>query len=305
MLTFLDSLISRPGITDIVINGGEGLWFDCGSGLQRDDAWVADRHDVRKLGRELIALGGRHIDIAVPCADVRLPTGIRAHVVLDPISGSGTLISLRIPRAQPMSTQDLLEAGSLTAVQLEFLNVAVRGRKNLLISGGSGTGKTTLLGALLGEAPENERIVVIEDLAELRSSHPHMVHLEARQPNIEGAGEVTTQELLRQALRMRADRLILGECRGSELMVLLTALNTGHSGGGSTLHANSLDDVPTRLEALGHLAGLSPLALAAQAISAFDVLIHLERNEGIRRVHSIGVLDKDPSGHLSVKICHV
>lgn len=304
MLTFLDSLISRPGITDIVINGENGLWFDCGSGLQREDAWVANRQQVRKLGRELIALGGRHIDIATPCADVRLPTGIRAHVVLDPISGSGTLISLRIPRALPMTIQDWCDAGSVTARQGEFLRGVIGERKNILISGGSGTGKTTLLGALLGEVPENERIVVIEDLAELRSSHPHMVHLEARQPNIEGAGEVTTQELLRQALRMRADRLILGECRGSELMVLLTALNTGHSGGGSTLHANSLEDVPTRLEALGHLAGMPPLALAAQAISAFDVLIHLERTEGSRRVQSIGVLGKDPSGHLKVKTCH-
>lgn len=304
MLEALDRVLARETATDILINGDAGMWVDYGAGLQREDSWIANASQVRDLGRELIALGGRHIDMATPCADVRLPNGVRAHVVLDSIARVGTLISLRIPRARPLTLDDFVTSSVLSPQQAAELAEAVATRQNILVTGGSGTGKTTLLGALLGEVPGSDRIITIEDIAEIQTNHAHVVGLEARQANAEGVGEITTQDLLRQALRMRADRLVLGECRGAELMVLLSALNTGHQGGGSTLHANSIGDVPIRLEALGHLAGLVPRALAAQAVTAFDVVIHLERFQGSRRLGAMGRLIRDELGLLKVTPWH-
>lgn len=168
----------------------------------------------------------------------------------------------------------------------------------MLISGASGTGKTTLLGALLGEAPHTERLVVIEDLSELQITHPHVVSLEVRQPNVEGVGGIDVATLIREALRMRPDRLIVGECRGAEIAALLMALNTGHDGGAGTIHANSLADVPARLEALGALAGLSVAALTRQAASGIDTVIHLEKVGGVRRIASMGRLVISDGGRL-------
>jgi pilus assembly protein CpaF len=170
----------------------------------------------------------------------------------------------------------------------QALREAVAQRRNLLLTGAGGTGKTTLLAALLAEAAPRERIVVIEDVAELDIAHPHVVRLEARQANLEGSGRVGLDLLLREALRMRPDRLVVGECRGAELRELLAALNTGHDGGAGTLHANSVDDVPARLEALGSVAGMSAEAVARQAVSAFDLVVHLERRDGGRRVGGVG-----------------
>jgi len=275
-------------VTDLFVNGDRGLWIDRGAGAEREVAWSADEDAVRALAVRLIARGGRHIDEATPAVDVRLGRGIRVHAVLPPVSSAGTLISVRVPRAAGFPLAALARTGMVDESQEAVLREAVAGRRNLLVTGAGGTGKTTLLAALLGEAPDCERLVLIEDVAELRVDHPHVVSLEARQANLEGAGRVGLDALLREALRMRPDRLVVGECRGVELRELLAALNTGHDGGAGTLHANSLHDVPARLEALGATAGLSPDAVARQTVSAFDLVLHLERVDGRRRLAGIG-----------------
>ncbi|MGI9821753.1 TadA family conjugal transfer-associated ATPase [Agromyces sp. Marseille-Q5079] len=275
-------------VTDLFVNGATGLWVDRGHGAERQHAWTADEAAVRALAVRLIARGGRHIDEATPAVDVRLGRGIRVHAVLPPLSTAGTVMSIRIPRPGGFTLSSLAHDGAITADEERLLRDAVVQRKNLLVTGAGGTGKTTLLAALLAEAPSHERILVIEDVAELQVAHPHVVSLEARQANIEGTGRIGLDTLLREALRMRPDRLVVGECRGAELRELLSALNTGHDGGAGTLHANSLADVAARLEALGSVAGMSPAAVARQAVSAFDLVVHLERLDGRRRLSGIG-----------------
>ena len=188
------------------------------------------------------------------------------------------------------------------AVPVADVRLLVERRTNVLVTGAAGSGKTTLLSALLGEASPQERIIAIEDVAELRPRHPHFVSLEARQPNLEGAGGLGLARLLREALRMRPDRLVLGECRGEEIRELLSALNTGHDGGGGTLHANSLDDVPARLEALGALAGLDATAVARQAVSALGAVLHVERVAGLRRLAGVATLALDARSRLVVEL---
>ncbi|GAA1843766.1 TadA family conjugal transfer-associated ATPase [Agromyces salentinus] len=280
-------------VTDLFVNGARGLFVDRGDGARHEPAWAADEAAVRALAVRLIAKGGRHIDEATPAVDVRLGRGIRVHAVLPPVATTGTLLSIRIPRPGGFTLASLAASGAITADDAARLRDAVLRRENLLVTGAGGTGKTTLLAALLAEAPAHERIVVIEDVAELQVAHPHAVVLEARQANIEGTGRIGLDALLREALRMRPDRLVVGECRGAELRELLSALNTGHDGGAGTLHANSLADVATRLEALGAVAGMSPGAVARQAASAFDLVVHLERVDGRRRLAGIGRLRLD------------
>jgi pilus assembly protein CpaF len=286
----LAEFASDGPVTDLFVNGEQGLWIDRGAGPAREPRWTATEPEVRALAVRLIARGGRHVDEATPAVDVRLGRGIRVHAVLPPLSSSGTLISVRVPRVAGFSLAALARAGMLDPAQEESLRRAVAERRNLLVTGAGGTGKTTLLGALLAEAPHRERIVLLEDVAELRLDHPHVVALEARQANLEGSGRIGLDVLLREALRMRPDRLVVGECRGPELRELLAALNTGHDGGAGTLHANSLDDVPARLEALGATAGMTADAVARQAVSAFDLIVHLERHDGRRRVAQVGRL---------------
>ncbi len=284
----LAPFVADPGVTDILVNGPGDAWVDRGSGLERVPPLGLPEPQLRELAVRLIALGGRHVDEATPCVDTRLSDGIRVHVVLPPISPAGTLLSIRLPRVRRLSLTDLAEAGFFETVPLPSVIELVQTRRNLLITGAGGSGKTTLLAALLGAAAPGERIVAIEDVAELGVAHPHFVSLEARQPNLEGAGGLGLPRLLREALRMRPDRLVLGECRGAEIRELLGALNTGHDGGAGTLHANSLHDVPARLEALGALAGLSPEAVARQAVSAIGAVLHLERVDGMRRLAAVG-----------------
>lgn len=293
-------------VTDLFVNGEAGLWLDAGRGLAHEPGWHCDESRLRELAVRLIALGGRHIDEASPCVDVRLADGIRVHAVLPPVSSTGTLLSIRLPHAERLSLAALVDAGlcgagEAASAQLTRLRAAVRDRENLLITGAAGSGKTTLLAALLSEAPASERIVAIEDVAELRIAHPHVVALESRQANLEGAGRIGLQSLLREALRMRPDRLVLGECRGEEIRELLAALNTGHDGGAGTLHANSLRDVPARLEALGALAGMSPEAVARQTVSAIGLVLHLERRDGVRRLAQVGRFAVDARGRLALE----
>jgi pilus assembly protein CpaF len=247
-----------------------------------------------------MALGGRHIDEATPCVDARLHDGIRVHAVLPPVSTRGTLLSIRLPRVRRLSLTDLASAGFFPHGGRELVAALVARRENVLVTGAGGSGKTTFLSAMLGAAPPAERIVAIEDVAELRVDHPHVVSLEARQANLEGAGAVSLERLVREALRMRPDRLVLGECRGAEVRELLAALNTGHDGGAGTLHANSLADVPARLEALGALAGMSPDAIARQTVSAIGIVLHLERRDGVRMLAQTGRFELDARGRLRV-----
>lgn len=278
-------------VTDMFVNGEAGLFLDRGSGVEPVIGWRASEREVRDLAVALVGLGGRHLDDQAPCVDVRLDSGIRVHAVLAPISTTGTALSIRIPRVRAADLDTLATLGAFDARQQRWLRGLVSERANILITGGTGTGKTTLLSALLSEVPPAERIVTIEDVAELRPRHPHHVALEARQANLEGAGGITLARLVRESLRMRPDRLVVGECRGEEVRELLTALNTGHDGGAGTLHASGLHDVPARLEALGALAGMDAVALARQAVSAFTMVLHLDRAPGgIRRVRHAGRL---------------
>lgn len=278
-------------VTDIFVNGADGLFLDRGNGAEPAVGWRASEREVRDLAVALVSLGGRHLDDQAPCVDVRLDSGIRVHAVLAPVSVTGTALSIRIPRVRAADLEALAALGAFEARQQTWLLSLVAERANVLITGGTGTGKTTLLSALLSEVSHAERIVTIEDVAELRPRHPHHVALEARQANLEGAGGITLARLVRESLRMRPDRLVVGECRGEEVRELLTALNTGHDGGAGTMHASGLRDVPARLEALGALAGMDAVALARQAVSAFTVVLHLDRAPGgVRRIRQAGRL---------------
>lgn len=296
----LAPLLADPLVTDVFVNGPRDVWVDRGGGLERQASFGFRETELRDLAVRLVALGGRHVDEANPCVDTRLHDGIRVHAVLPPISPQGTLLSVRIPRSKPLSLADLETAGFFELIPKQAVTALVAQRKNLLITGAGGSGKTTLLSALLGEAAATERIVAIEDVAELRVRHPHFVSLEARQANLEGAGGLGLARLLREALRMRPDRLVLGECRGSEIRELLGALNTGHDGGAGTLHANSLADVPARLEALGALAELNATAIARQAVSAIGAVLHVERRDGVRRLAQLGSFGLDARDRLVV-----
>ncbi|WP_308215098.1 TadA family conjugal transfer-associated ATPase [Okibacterium sp. HSC-33S16] len=288
-------------VTDLFFNGEQGgFWVDRGDGLLRDDSLALSEKDIRTLAVRLIALGGRHIDEATPCVDVRLQGGVRVHAVLSPISVTGTLLSIRVPQVRRLSLAELGDAGMFDAQHASVLARAVTDRTNLLITGAAGSGKTTLLGALLATAPATERIVAIEDVAELGVDHPHFISLESRQANLEGAGAIGMDRLVREALRMRPDRLVVGECRGAEVRELLAALNTGHDGGAGTLHANSLVDVPARVEALGALAGMTPDAVARQTVSAIGLVLHLERVGGVRRLARLGRFELDGQGRLAI-----
>lgn len=279
--------LGDPAVTDLFVNGDDGMYADRGDGPERVPEWRASEVDVRELATALIGLGGRHIDHANPCVDVRLP-GLRVHAVLPPVAPGGTAISVRVARSADLDLDGLQRRGMLDAADRGRLDGLVASRANVLVTGAAGCGKTTLLAAMLSQVPPNERIVTIEDVAELQIRHPHHVRLEARQANLEGAGGIDLARLVREALRMRPDRLVVGECRGAEVRELLGALNTGHDGGAGTLHANGLIDVPARLEALGALAGLDDAALARQVTSAIDVVLHLERRAGRRVLAGAG-----------------
>ncbi|MFH8249293.1 TadA family conjugal transfer-associated ATPase [Microbacterium sp. B2969] len=291
----LAPFLDDPDVTDLFVNGADGLFVDRGAGARRVAGWRATEEDVRQLAVALIGLGDRHLDDASPAVDVRLDGGIRVHAVLPPVAPEGTAISIRVPRFGVPALDELERRGMFDTALRARLEETVARRANVLVTGAAGAGKTTLLAALLGRADPGDRIVTIEDVAELRIDHPHHVRLEARQPNLEGAGGIDLARLVREALRMRPDRLVVGECRGAEVRELLAALNTGHDGGAGTLHANGLHEVAARLEALGALAGLDDRALARQVVSAIGIVLHVTRErDGARRLSAVGrpVLDE-------------
>jgi pilus assembly protein CpaF len=297
----LEPLLRLPGVTDVVVNGTDGVFVDTGDGLRPAGVGFTDEAAVRRLAQRLAALGGRRLDDASPYVDVRLADGTRCHALLAPIARPGTLISLRVPQARAFTVGELRQTGMLTERADRLVRALVRRRAAFVVSGGTGSGKTTLLGAMLSLADPGERIVLVEDSHELRPEHPHCVWLEARPPNLEGAGEVTVRTLVRQALRMRPDRLVVGEVRGAEVVDLLAALNTGHEGGCGTLHANSAADVPARVEALALAAGLGREAAHSQFASAVDAVLHLGIGAGRRRrLREIGVPERASDGLVSM-----
>jgi pilus assembly protein CpaF len=280
----LEPLLRLPGVTDVLVNGPEQVFLDRGSGLERTQVTFADDSAVRRLAQRLAAAGGRRLDDATPHVDVRLSDGTRFHAVLAPLARPGTLLSLRVPHHRVLSIKELLAAGTVTEHGARLLRTLVSRRLAFLVSGGTGSGKTTLLNSLLSLVPPDQRLVLVEDASELRPAHPHVVGLEARPPNVEGVGEVSLRTLVRQALRMRPDRLVVGEVRGAEVVELMAALNTGHEGGCGTIHANSARDVPARVEALALAAGLGRDAAHSQFLAGVDAVLHLGRDTDGRRV---------------------
>jgi pilus assembly protein CpaF len=286
----LEPLLRAPDVTDVLVNGPDQVYVDRGQGLQRVETAFPGDEAVRRLAQRLAASGGRRLDDATPHVDVRLRDGTRFHAVLAPLARPGTVLSLRVPHPRVLSMDDLLAAGTVTEDGARLLSTIVGRRLAFLVTGGTGSGKTTLLNTLLSLVPSTQRLVLVEDASELRPEHPHVVGLEARPPNIEGAGEVTLRTLVRQALRMRPDRLVVGEVRGAEVVELLAALNTGHEGGCGTIHANSARDVPARVEALALAAGLGREAAHSQFLAGVDAVLHLGRDvDGQRLLREVAV----------------
>ena len=289
----LAPLLRLPGITDILVNSTR-VWVDCGQGVEPIDDGFSSEEEVRALAITMAAICGKRLDDAVPIVDGILPMGVRVHAVIPPLSGEGTIISLRIPARGGLTLEQMRKGASIDDTTQQILSRMLDVRCNVLISGATGSGKTTLLSALLSSISVNERLICIEEISELHPAHPHVVHLQARQANTQGRGEVSLSELVRAAMRMRPDRIILGECRGGEVRDIMSALNTGHRGSFATIHANTPAEVPARLSALGALAGMSAEATHVQARAAFDLVVHMERSVGSsgntgRRVAQIGV----------------
>ncbi len=293
----LDGLLRQPEVTDVVVNGPGAVYVDRGNGLELTAVRFDDDRDVRRLAQRLSAAGGRRLDDACPFVDVRLHDGTRFHAVLSPVARPGTVLSLRVPARRAFTLGELRGRGTLSEPGGRLIRDLVRARLALLVTGGTGSGKTTLLATMLSLVDARERIVIVEDSSELRPDHPHVIGLEGRPQNIEGAGAIAVRDLVRQAMRMRPDRLVVGEVRGAEVVDLLAALNTGHEGGCGTLHANSATDVPARVEALGVAAGLSRAAVHSQLASAVHAVVHVTRPQrGARFVSDIATLETDSNG---------
>jgi pilus assembly protein CpaF len=297
----LQPLLQDPLVSDVVVNGPRAVYVDRGTGLEPAGVRFESDAEVRRLAQRLAGSAGRRLDDATPYVDARLPDGCRFHAVLAPVASPGTCLSLRVPARRAFTLTELVQAETMPVEGAQLLTAVVESRLAFLVSGGTGTGKTTLLASLLSLVPGEQRMVVVEDSAELRPRHPHVVSLEARPANLEGAGEITLRDLVRQALRMRPDRLVVGETRGAEVVDMLAAMNTGHEGGCGTVHANSAVDVPARLEALAVAAGLSRDAAIAQMVAAVDVVVHLVRGaDGRRRLQQVAVLERADQAAVAV-----
>lgn len=300
----LETLLAIPGVTDVVVNGPDEVWFDRGSGLERASIGFESDLQVRQLATRLALACGRRLDDAQPYADGRLSrddgSSIRVHAILSPPAESHTCLSLRVLRQAATTMADLVRLGTVPTDIAELLEHAVQARHSFLVVGGTGTGKTTMLSAMLGLIPPSERIVCIEDTAELRPQHPHVISLVSRSRNVEGVGAITMADLLKQALRMRPDRIVLGEIRGGEVVDLLAAMNTGHDGGAGTVHANSIHEVPARLEALGMLGGLDRAGLQSQLLAAVRLVVAMKRTSSGRVVSELGLVQKSSENQVEV-----
>jgi pilus assembly protein CpaF len=290
----LARLVADSAVTDVFVNGPAEVWVDRGAGLQRVPGRAfADAGELRRFAARLAAACGRRLDDASPYVDVRLPDGTRLHAVLPPVAVDGPYLSLRTLRRQALGLATTVRRGTLTPHTAQLVEAIVAARLAYVVAGGTGSGKTTLLGALLSRVPVNERIVIVEDATELQPDHPHVISLQCRHSNVEGAGAVGLRELVRAAMRMRPDRLVIGECRGPEVLDWLSALNTGHDGGAGTVHANAAVDVPVRFETLGMLGGVSRHAVRAQLVAGLHVVLQVTRVARLRSLDEIGVLRPD------------
>ncbi|MFD0000143.1 TadA family conjugal transfer-associated ATPase [Nocardia sp. NPDC127526] len=298
----LEPLLHDPEVADVLVTAPDAVWVDRGHGLRRTSVRFPDEAAVRRLAQRLALSAGRRLDDAQPWVDGRLSGteaalgnsfGVRLHAILAPIAHGGTCLSLRVLRPASQGLDALAAAGAVTAEAKVLLERIIRARLAFLVVGGTGAGKTTLLSGLLAKVDAAERVICVEDAAELAPPHPHVVRLVARPANVEGAGAVTVRDLVRQALRMRPDRIVVGEVRGAEVVDLLTALNTGHDGGAGTVHANSPREVPARLEALASLGGMSRTALHSQLAAAIQIVLHVHRHpDGVRTLREIGLVTR-------------
>ncbi len=293
----LEPLLCAEGTTDVLVTAPDAVWMDDGNGLRRSGIRFTDEAAVRRLAQRLALAAGRRLDDAQPWVDGHLggigggAFAVRLHAVLPPVAIAGTCLSLRVLRPATQTLAALTQAGAIAPEAAALISGVIAARLAFLVCGGTGAGKTTLLAAMLGAVPAAERIVCVEDAAELAPAHPHLVKLVARCANVEGVGEVPVRQLVRQALRMRPDRIVVGEVRGAEVVDLLAALNTGHDGGAGTVHANNPGEVPARLEALGAIGGLDRAALHSQVAAAVQVLLHVARDRaGRRRLAEIALL---------------
>ncbi len=289
-LDILQELIDDPEVTEIMINGPERIFVERKGKLTEWDKHFSSKQRLEDMVQQIVSFSNRAVSKAHPIADARLPDGSRVNVVLDPVALDGPVVTIRRFPRDPITMDQLIEWGSVTAEAVEFLREAVRVGRNLFISGGTGSGKTTFLNALSQFIPEQERVITIEDNAELQIRHiPNLVRLEARNANTEGMGEITIRDLIRSALRMRPNRIVVGEVRGGEAVDMLQAMNTGHDGSLSTGHANSTSDMVSRLEMMVLMGIEIPLdAVRRQIASAIDLFVHLGRlPDGSRRVLEI------------------
>ena len=286
----IEPLLRDDGITEVMVNGPDNVYIERGGKIERSNVRFVDESHVMRIIDKIVSQVGRRVDESSPMVDARLPDGSRVNAIVPPLALNGPTLTIRKFSRDPYTVNDLISFGTLTARSAQFLAACVKGKLNVLISGGTGTGKTTTLNAMSAFIPDDERIVTIEDAAELQLQQEHVITLEARPPNIEGTGEVKIRELVRNALRMRPDRIIVGEVRGAETLDMLQAMNTGHEGSLTTIHANSPRDALARLETLVMTAGveLPHRAIREQIASAFDVLVQIQRLvDGSRRVTHI------------------
>ncbi|MGQ0432672.1 MAG: CpaF family protein [Microthrixaceae bacterium] len=299
----LQPFLADPTITEVMANGLDGIWVERAGKLELTDAAFVSEAHIRRVIDRIASSVGRRIDEAQPMVDARLPDGSRMNAIIPPLAVDGPTITIRKFARDIYSAQDLVDIGTATEACMEMLGACVTGKLNILISGGTGTGKTTLLNALSNFIPDDERIVTIEDAVELRLSQRHVVRLEAKTRNIEGKGEITIRELVRNSLRMRPDRIIVGEVRGGEALDMLQAMNTGHEGSLSTLHSNTPRDALARLETMVLMAGIDlPLrAIREQIASALDIVVHLSRlRDGSRRIVQITEVEGMEQEHITM-----
>ena len=300
----LERLLDDPSISEIMVNACDELWVERGGRLERHPASFSDDDAVRGVIERIVTPLGRRIDESSPMVDARLPDGSRVNAIIPPLAIRGPAITIRRFNRALLSPADLIAAGSASTALFEFLQLCVLHRRNIVISGGTGSGKTTLLNVLSNLIPAQERIVTIEDAAELTLQHPHRVQLEARPPNLEHRGEITIRDLVRNALRMRPDRIIVGECRGGETLDMLQAMNTGHDGSLTTVHANGPREVVSRLEVMTLMAGMEiPVqAIREQIASAIDLIVHQARmSDGRRRIQSVMEVTGIESGRVQMQ----
>ena len=286
----LQDLIDDPTVDDIVVNGPHRVFVERRGKLEQTAAVFVDDEHVLRIIRRILAPIGRRIDESTPMVDARLPDGSRVNAVTAPVALDGPCISIRKFRAKPLLVDELIRLGTLDQNCADFLQEAVAGRRSMIVVGGTGTGKTTVLNMLSRWISTSERVITVEDAAELRLEHPHVVRMETRPPNLEGDGEITARDLVRNALRMRPDRIVLGEVRSDEVLDMLQAMNTGHEGSMTTLHANSPQDAIHRLELLAGFAGFAgdTANLHRQIASAIDLLVQLVRlPSGARRLAEV------------------